>query len=380
MNVLKTNFLKNLSLSELGLVLLIPLASFTSHTWLPVPPTMVLFLGAAVCWVLLQMENGKWKIENGKLKNIIIVFSVFASYIFASQYLMGTGVRHYIGAMFAPLYLVLILIFSERASDDFLKNLGQKFIRYSLVIFSVEAVLRYAYSFYSVLTCPGTTSVVFYDFKFAGPMYYSSNAVATHLVTLLFFMFWWGNTYKQSMKKEICVALVLIALALSRASILAIAVGLFYYAFFRNSDWKKSLITLFSIGTLGVLALLVLRNFFFDYSFQSKFLILEESLKFYYQTASLRDILFGIGILESTNIMTHHAHNHFLLYLMEMGVIGLILLCATLFVLVKVTNGKAMIVLVPFLVHAMAESNTFLPYLYVIMALMITTIFRQKNE
>lgn len=291
---------------------------------------------------------------------------------------MGAGFRHYMGAVFAPLYLVLILMFSERASDDFLKNLGQKFIRYSLIIFCIEAVLRYANSFHNILLSPSVSSIIFYDFKFDGPMYYTSNAVAAHLITLLFFMFWWCHTYKQSMKKEICVALVLVALALSRASIPAVVIGLGYYFFFRNADWKKSLAVLFSIGVLGVLALWALR-YFPDYSFQSKFLIFEEALFFYQTTATISNILFGVGFGETQHLMTHYAHNYFLVYLMESGAIGLLLLSVTLLVFIKATNGKAMLVLVPFIIQTAAESQTFLPYLYVIMALMILQTLRKPE-
>ena len=384
-------FLKNHSLSELGLWLLIPFASLTSHTWLPIPPTMVLFLGAIICWFFLQMKNESSHAANDsakpnrqssivirQFKLIIPIFCLFTLYIFASQYFIGATFRNYMGAVFAPLYLILILIFSEDTDTDFLKNLGQKFIRYSLIILCIEAVLRYSHSFYGLIFNPNDY-LGFYSFKFFGPMYLSSNAVACHLVTLLFFMFWWGCTYKQSMKKEIWIALILIALTLSRAAIPTVAIGLFYYAFFRNLNWKKSLYVLFSIGIVGVFAVLALRYVITDHSFQSKFIIIDEAW-IYYQTASLKNILFGIGFFETGNIMSYYAHNYFLLFLMETGVVGLILLCATLFILVKITNGAVMIVLIPFIIQTVTESNTFLPYFYVIMALMVTIGIKHNHS
>ena len=381
---LKPQFFKNHSLSELGLWLLIPFASLTSHTWLPIPPTMVLFLGAIVCWIFLHLNNTQSKINTStssatgqKSKIIITVFGAFILYIFASQYLIGAGFRNYMGAIFAPLYLILILIFSKNTSDDFLKNLGQKFIRYSLIIFCVEAVLRYWSNLYGIIHNPGSY-YGFYSFKFFGPMYFSSNAVACHLITLLFFMFWWKHTHKQSMKKEIWIALILIALTLSRAAIPAVAIGLFYYVFFRNLNWKKSLFVIFSIGIVGFFIVFALRYAITDYSFQSKFIIIDEAW-IYYQTASLKNILFGIGFFETENIMSYYAHNYFLLFLMETGIIGLILLCATLFILVKITNGAVMVVLIPFIIQTVTESNTFLPYFYVIMALMTIIILRKKS-
>jgi len=391
MNLLKTNFFKNLSLSELGLVLLIPLASLSSRTWLPIPPTLLLFLGAALCLFFLQMQsrhsrddgkNGGLRVEpamTSPFKNVIAIFSAFVFYIFASQYFMGTDFFRYMGVIFAALYLVLILIFSQHSSSDFLKKLGEKFIRYSLFILCLEAVLRFAYGFYLIMQGENPEHS-FYQFKFVGPMYVSSNMVAGHLVALLFFILWWGSSHKQSMKLEICIAVILLILTFSRASIPAVAIGLFYYFFFRNSDWKKSLVVLFSLGFFGLFLLWVLR-YFPDYSFQTKFLILEETL-YFYETASLKNILFGLGLSETETMarFTFSAHNYFLIFLLETGVFGLLFLLATFFILVKVTNGAIMIVLVPYFVQISAEAATFIPYFYVIAALMIIKTLNNDSK
>ena len=373
--------------SKLGLLLLIPLASLTSHTWSPIPPTMVLLLGAIACWLFLQMENVTHAHSNGAQPNsqfsifnfqfsIILVFGIFVFYIFATQYFMEAPFRRYMGAMLAPLYLILILVFSEQVSGDFLKTLGRKFIRYSLIILCFETIIRYAYSINQIIQSPfGLTS--FYQFKTGSPMYSDSNGVALHLVLLLFFTLWWSNTHKESLKKELFLMLGLIALTFYRASIPAVGVGLVYFWFFRDLNWRKSLIVLSSLVCVVILGVFALKQVILDDSFQSKFLILNESLA-YLQSMDLKNILFGIGISGTDIIMTHSAHNYFLVFLMETGVFGLTLLCATLIALVKVTNGKAMIVLLPFLVQTLSASNLFIPYFYVIMALMI--VCREANS
>ncbi|MCL2027595.1 MAG: O-antigen ligase family protein [Bacteroidales bacterium] len=374
---LKNSFSNERSLSELGLWLLIPLASLTSHTWLPIPPTMVLLLGAIVCWFVQQFNSStiQQSDTSSNHRQVIAVYCVFIFYIFVSQYLLNAVFRHYMGAIFAPLYLILILIFSERTSTNVVKKLGQKFIRYSLIILTIEAILRYSVNLYYITLNPDFF-YGFYSFKFNGPMYLTSNAVACHLVTLLFFMFWWRQTYKESLNKEIAIAFILIALTFSRAAIPAIGAGLVYYGLFRDLNWKKSVLALFSIGIIGIISLFVLRYFISDDSFQSKFIIIEEAFE-YYKTADLKSILFGIGFYETEKIMTYYAHNYFLLYLMETGVIGLFLLCATLFTLVLTTNGLAMIILIPFIIQSAAESQTFLPYFYVTMAFIIVIEHRR---
>ncbi|MCL2682466.1 MAG: O-antigen ligase family protein [Bacteroidales bacterium] len=385
MTNLKLKSFKSLSLSEFGLWLLIPFASLTSHTWLPIPPTMVLLLGAIVCWFVLQMQDRHSERSRGisqnqgdvstsldmttSRKEVIIVFSVFTLYIFVSQYLIDAPFRRYMGVVLAPLYLLLMLSFSEHTSTGFLKKLGEKFIRYSLVILSVEAILRYAWSFY-LISQGENYEHGFYQFKFGGPMYHASNMVALHLIVLLFFMLWWGRTQKKSMKKELTIAFVLLALTLSRAAIPSVFVGLIYYRFFRDLNWEKALLIFFLFCIVALVSLLVLMDLFFDGSFQSKFLILQESLE-YYKTANLKQILFGIGFYETGYIMTHYAHNYFLLFFMESGVIGFLLLCTTWFYLIKTTRGVAIIILLPFFIQANSEGSTFMPYFYVAMAFLV---------
>jgi len=336
--------------------------------WFPVSPTMLFLLGAVACWIFQTFNNEQPKINNQKLKIVIVVCLIFAAYLFVSQYFMHAPFRRYIAAVMAPLFLFFILFFSEQTSADFLKKLGRKLIRYSVIIFCFEAVFRYVMSFWMI--AQGTNPYYgIYQFKFTALIHGDSNLVAILLVLLLFFLLWWNDTYKESLKKEIIIVSILIVLAFSRASIPAIAIGLFYYFFFRNLNWKKSLLVVFSIGISGILALWALR-YFPDYSFQTKFLIFEEALV-YFQTAKLGNILFGIGFSNTEYILSFGAHNYFLMYLMESGVIGLLLLCATLLVFIKVSNGKITIILLPFIVQAMAASSPFLPYFYVITALMI---------
>jgi hypothetical protein len=220
-----------------------------------------------------------------------------------------------------------------------------------------------------------------YQFKFWGPMYVASNMLAGHIIALLFFILWWGYVYKQSMKKEFIIALIFLGLTLSRASFLALPLGLFYYYFFKDLDWKKSLLAFFAKVSIGIAVLFALRYFILDESFQTKFLILEEAL-IYYETASLKNILFGLGlnVTEQMPTMTYSAHNYFLLFMMETGIIGLLLLVATWFYLIKATNGAAMIVLLPYFIQVSAEGATFIPYFYVIMALMISYKIKVVNK
>jgi hypothetical protein len=398
MNFLKINNLKNLSLNELGLWLLIPLASLSSRTWLPFPPTMLLLLGAILCWIVLQMQSrhvGRSRDISQKqvdssttlgmtANSVIIVVGAFMLYIFASQYFMGTSFFRYMGVVFSAMYLVLILDFSKDVSFDFLKNLGNKFIRYSIIILCIEAVLRFAWSTWLIIH-GDNIYWSFYQFKFYGPMYAASNMLAGHIIALLFFILWWGKTQQKSMKKEFFITLILLFLTFSRASIPAVFIGLSYYVFFKNLNWKKSLWVFLTFGILGAFALFGLKQLIADFSFQSKFLIFDEFID-YYEVASWKNILFGLGLSEPYQMeeFTFTAHNYFLLFLSETGVFGLLFLLITFFFFVKATNGAAMVVLVPYFVQISSEGATFIPYFYVIMTLMILLNFlkndTQKNS
>jgi hypothetical protein len=393
MHSFSLKYFKNLSLSELGLWLLIPLASLSSRTWLPIPPTLLLLLGAMLCWVILQMQSRhversrdisqkqedssttlgtpKGSTKSMTANSVIIAVSAFMLYIFASQYLMNTSFFRYMGVVFSAMYLILILDFSKNVSEDLLKKLGDKFIRYSLIILCVEAILRFGYSSWLIIQ-GANFHWGFYKFKFICPMYASTNMLAGHIIALLFFIVWWGKIQQKSLKKEVLLALVLLVLTFSRAAIPAVLIGFAYFIFFKNLNWKKSLLMLSTLGIFALLALLTFKNFIVDISFQSKFLIFDEFLEFY-KTASWKNILFGLGLAEPLEMaeFTHTAHNYFLLFLSETGVFGLLFLLTTFFFFIKATNGAAMIVLVPYFVQISSEGATFIPYFYVIMALMI---------
>ena len=68
---------------------------------------------------------------------------------------------------------------------------------------------------------------------------------------------------------------------------------------------------LFTSGVMAIFGLWILKYLITDLSFQSKFLILEEALNIY-KTADFRTILFGLGLSETEQLMTHSAHNYFL--------------------------------------------------------------------
>jgi hypothetical protein len=325
----------------------------------------------------MKNDNSPFTIHHS-LFTVIVAVGAFMLYIFASQYFMGTSFFRYMGVVFSAMYVMLILVFSKNVSDDFLKKLGDKFILYSIIILCVEAVLRFGYS--SWLIVQGQNYYWgFYKFKFICPMYASTNMLAGHIIALLFFILWWGKTQQKFLKKEFFIVLILLLLTFSRAAIPAVFIGLGYYLFFKNLNWKKSLLMLFAFGVLGIIGLSQLKYIISDLSFLSKFLIFEEFFEFY-KTANLKTILFGLGLAEPLQMVEfrYTAHNYFLLFLSETGVFGLLFLLATFFFFIKATNGAAMIVLVPYFVQISSEGATFIPYFYVIMALMILSL-KEKN-
>ncbi len=375
--------------------LLIPLAGLTSHTWLPFPPNLLLFFLSLLCiFPVFDSAFAENPLRNQNattvLRDLRLVF-LFSFSLFFSQYYIDAPFRSMIGVVVAPLFFAVSVLVLSQLPFETVQKLGRKFIFYSVIILIAECILRYSYSIYTVYN--GTNYYLgFYRVKFCSPMYVTSNAVALQIVALYFFILWWISNNKNEgrntflTKKDYFWARIiligLLILTFSRAAWIAFVIGLLYKHFFyqKSFRWLRfarhdetrnlKLIFLAIAAILCIIGLVFMyQKIRFDDSFVSKFFILNQTISFYKQ-ANWTSVLFGVGFLKSTEFLGIYAHNYFLIFLMEGGLIGFILLCALLVFFLKKTKGQAWIIFIPFFLQAMSEAVTYMPYLFVSVAFM----------
>lgn len=346
--------------------------SILSHTWLPFPPAILFFFVGLGAFLLANdpiiNNHPEHKTVLPKAYQFILIG---IGYMLFSQMFMGGTFSHIFGICAALSYFLLSVILVYKVKEKNVFKIVHGFIIVSVITLCLEAILRYTYSYY-LITNGTNTLYGIYRFKFQGPMYLESNGLCIHLIVLLFFTLWWSEIQKKSYMGVKIILGLLIILSLSRAGWISTAIGLIYFYLLRGRS-KKFWLT----SGIFILLLFIFAIKFFIYpiiakdpSFLSKFYIIEQSLN-YFHHASLSNWLFGITLGHSEDLMGIYAHSYFLVFLIETGLIGFILITAIYLYFIWASKGSALIILIPFFIHTATTTNTFLPYLYVAMAIMI---------
>lgn len=209
-------------------------------------------------------------------------------------------------------------------------------------------------------------------------MYTDSNAVGIHIIILLFFIYYLEKEQKASWPKVKIILLILLALTFSRAAWFGFIVGWIYMRYLQNRRLGFYIVNLIVFITAGIL----LYKFYLqakissDLSYQSKFDIIGTVLR-HFEDISRSELLIGIGFSNSLERMGVYAHNFFMVFLIESGVIGLFFIVLLLLQFTISTRMKALYVLVPFLITTLSSTITFMPFFYVVIALIF--VFENKR-
>ncbi|MEG2666326.1 MAG: hypothetical protein RSA02_04855, partial [Bacteroidales bacterium] len=311
-------------------------------------------------------------------------------------------IRRYWSVVCAALYFPVCIGLVGKSPLRNWKNKIDWFIYIAALIYILEAIGRYGVVIYKIIN-GSSTSFGIYRFKFDGPMFFESNGTAIHLIIILFFVLWWYNYQKRQIaisgvgdepkkkallwenkklfshyRKLIFLFIILLFLTLSRACVFAAILGLIY--FFVPKRKNLLLILAAFLVLISVFGLFVIYPLFrYDLSFMSKFDIFNYACA-YLQTATLWQWLFGVGLSESDKVMLIYAHNYWLVFLVETGISGLLALVYMFIHFIWKTKGVALYVLLPFFLATASSSVTFIPELYIAMAIMFLTIKRKDKE
>jgi hypothetical protein len=358
-------------LMHFALGLIIPFCSFTSHTILAIPPTLVLFF---IGTILLFSFNRTIYISN----SLIIPFIAIV-YFMVTQTIIGAPLSRYMGVIFAICYYVVVVFFAQQLTFSKLKSLSSKFITYSTFLLIAECIWRLMHpqTDYAVFEESGDPRWI-YQYKFGGLMYVDSNAVAIHIIIILFFIFYMEIEHGQHWTKSKIILIALLILTFSRAGWIGAFLGWIYIRFLRKQKLELYLIYffLFSIGLILFYKLYLQQKIESDLSFQSKLDIIKV-VHTYISNASLNELFFGIGFSNSSDRLGIYAHNFFMVFFIESGIIGLLIIISLFVQLTIATRKRALFIIIPFLITTLSSTITFMPFLYVSLALIFLL---KKNE
>lgn len=382
--------------------------SIMSHTILPIPPNTLFFLLAA-CFLHIYFDpslGGTQLCIEKKQRKLVFAAIVYAIYIVLNQYYLGTSLRSSVGVVVSTLYLPLFLIAMQgircgaepscgfepgeaetnagggqrgsvggglnRGYEELSKIISPTLLL-SAIIYGVEAAYRYLSA---ILGSADESLQGIYKYKFGGLMYSDSNVTAIHLVLLLFFSLWCKEKKIKNANIYALVFAILLALTLSRACILSAIVAFVFLVAYK----KREKIKLWHIAASALLLIffisIVLYFFRHDKSLLSKISILNYFIE-YLKQSSIHDILFGVGLGRSISTLGIYAHNYFFVLFVECGVIACIL-NIYLFIQTLITcGGKTLPLLIAFLLCTSIATTTYLPDLYLFLA--IITYFSGRS-
>ena len=201
----------------------------------------------------------------------------------------------------------------------------------------------------------------FYKYKMSSIMFTDTNDVGILILLTM------GLTLYLKSSKMLKISFyiqllffVLLILSFSRAAIVAYLISYFILNVYNRLNILGRFIANIII-MVAVVYLFIL--FLSDGSFLTKIEILQKCYT-YILNANFCDLLFGIGYAQSETALGIYGHNYIVLYLVEFGLIGLILFSVTVLSIYMQTNSFAKYLIYPYLIAGLSFAPYILPYFF----------------
>lgn len=285
--------------------------------------------------------------------------SIFAaSALLIYVLLSGAGVIN--GALtnivFGLVAFIFIAGFGGQVEKAYLLKLVRLSIWISAILLSMDTVWRFTHPAVPTeeqLAAYEERDTVFYLFKFSSLMFADSNTVGLAALQYIFLLLFIRKIDARPRDKILIILLVaVVGFTFSRASVAALGVGLiFIYLKTVRSTMAWVAIAGMAAVAGGYLASLLIKE---DLSFQSKFDILGRVIAFFSLPGHWLDKLFGIGLDQSIGVLGIAAHNIFLTYFLELGIVGLMLFFVFLVTLMRGSRNVLYYGLIPPLVAGLS--------------------------
>lgn len=260
-----------------------------------------------------------WKIFDSKL----LIFYVCLFYYSVPQILNNGASNMIINTVFSYLYFLIVLYLSKTTELKILHKVILIFLSSSILLLIIESFLRikeFNTLYFKILAMISGNND-FYSSKTDSIMFADSNSTAFLSGTILLLLVYLRQ-FKTALLKY--ALLIISILTFSRSAILALVVT--YIMLLIN---KMKILSIVSLLVMIPTSYVLLSKNYFDYflndaSFSTKIDIIRNTV-LYINNANVSDFLFGVGFGNAQEYISIWAHNYFVTYFIETGVIGLIL-------------------------------------------------------
>lgn len=257
--------------------------------------------------------------------------------------------------------IVSIFFYKKTISEN---KINFIFLVYS-ILFITDGIFRILNPETSNIEKLESLGIAFQIYKVNSIMYSDSNYVGLEAL-FLFSIYLYIQRFlsKESKIRKVISILFLISILLtfSRSSIFC-AILAILFTLLQGNKTTKCLLILILILTAPILTIFIYNYFMSDISFNSKFHILNSAF-LYLERASFDEIIMGYGLGNSVLHLGIGAHNLFLTFLLESGLLFFLVFLIFLIFLIKKLGINSFIVLVPFLLSSLSLGTTAIPYFY----------------
>ncbi len=312
------------------------------------------------------------------VSNIVRYTFLFIIYLILTQIYIGGNLNVLISVIYSLIYLPLIIIIFMQLSKEEILNISHRFIQLSTIVLIIECICRIVPNISQLGIAMKTlfTGTEFYVFKYNSIMYNDSNFVAIFVVLLSVFSFYLSKKYKYKKCRFILfIQFIICILTFSRAAILTLIC--FYLANYLL-DKKHIWILIVFIPIIIFISIYTMKEISSDGSFQMKIFTILDGIN-QFRELDIMNILFGVGFNNSINLLGRSAHNFILTYLIETGIVGLILIISLYIYIAIKTNYRTIYIFIPFIVMGMSFAPYALPYMYAILGAMYCLYKKERK-
>lgn len=317
-----------------------------------------------------------------RVKKINLYLFVFIVYLLLTQFVVGTNIHTFANVLISFFIFIVLLHLGLLIQYKDLIKATHLFIKFSILLLFFEAFWRLTHPQW-VLDSGALVSeedISIYPFKMSSFMFQDSNFVGTYTATMFFFCNYLKGISRKRIRTYQTIFGLLSVLTLSRAAVL----GIVLVVLIRYLSKKVKTNILFVIG-LG-LPLFIYSLFYIfriieqDDSFLSKFFIFNQTID-YWRTTDWMHRLFGVGFANAKYYLGIGSHNLLVTYLVDAGIIGLLLMLGFQIYYLIQTKGQGWDVILVFFVTGMSLAGHGVPFYYAQLAvIMLLSLKSFKNE
>lgn len=317
-----------------------------------------------------------------RIKKINLYLLVFIVYLLLTQFVIGADIHTFANVLISFFIFIVLLHLGILMRVEDIKRAMHFFIKFSILLLSAEAIWRLTHPQWvldnGVLITEEDISI--YPFKVSSFMFQDSNFVGTYSATMFFFCNYLKDVSRRRIRFYKVMFGVLSVLTMSRAAILGILLVVLIRYFFKKM--KTNFLFIIGIGLPFFILFLiylfqVVAN---DDSFLSKFFILEQALA-YWKSADWNHCLFGVGFANAKYYLGIGSHNLLVTYLVDAGIIGLLLMVGFQIYYLIQTKGQGWDVILVFFIIGMSLAGHGVPFYYAQLAtIMLCSLKSCNNE